>query len=104
MRAAAACIKSTAAVTSESTKVQKILDGSAEGRVKNAAERAALVTALSAFCAAPAAHNMQNFAEETADFLASYYKYGLLFTLPASWGISTAHLSAYAIFTQAQQF
>ena len=76
LRAAAACIKSTEAVKAEVHKVQKILDGSAEGRIKNATERAALVAGITAFCTAPVADPaMQQLAEETAEFLASYYKY-----------------------------
>ena len=75
LRAAGPHIKSAEAVKTEVTKLLKILDGSADGRVKNAAERAALVTALIAFCAArppdPATHD---FAEQTAEFLANYYK------------------------------
>ena len=76
LRAAAACIKSTEAVRVEVFKVQKVLDGSAEGRVKSATERSALVASLSAFCACPSADAaMQELAEETAEFLATYYKY-----------------------------
>lgn len=57
-------------------KIQKILDGSAEGRIKNASERAALVVSLTAFCACPPADAaMQELAEETAEFLANYFKY-----------------------------
>lgn len=76
LRAAAAHVKSTEAVKAEVTRVQKILDGSAEGRIKNATERAALVAALTAFCPAPPADAaMQELAEETAEFLAHYYRY-----------------------------
>ena len=76
LKTAAACIKTTEAVKAEVAKVQKILDGSAEGRVKNATERSALVASLSAFCACPCADAaMQELAEESAEFLANYYKY-----------------------------
>ena len=85
LRAAAACIKSAEAVKAEVAKVQKILDGSAEGRIKNATERSALVASLSAFCACPPADAaMQELAEETAEFLANYYKYALLSILAVS--------------------
>ena len=76
LRAAAACVKSTGAVKAEVVRVQKILDGSAEGRIKNATERAALVAALTALCPAPPVDAaMQELAEEMAEFLANYYKY-----------------------------
>lgn len=79
LRAAAACVKTTAALQAEVIRVQKILDGSAEGRIKNATERAALIAALTAFCPAlPADAAMQELAEETAEFLAHCYKYVLL--------------------------
>lgn len=82
LRSAAACIKSAEAVKAEVAKVQKILDGSAEGRIKNATERSALVASLSAFCACPPADAaMQELAEETAEFLANYYKYVTVFRL-----------------------
>ena len=74
LRAAAACIKSTDAVTTEVTKLQKLLDGSAEGRIKTAPERAVLVTALSAFCSTPADAAMPELAEEISEFLAHMYK------------------------------
>lgn len=76
LRAAATCIKSTEAVKAEVVKVQKILDGSAEGRIKNASERAALVASLTAFCTCPPADAaMQELAEETAEYFANYFQY-----------------------------
>lgn len=79
LRAAAACVRTTAALKAEVIRVQKILDGSAEGRIKNAIERAAFIAALTAFCPAlPADAAMQELAEEIAEFLAHFYKYVLL--------------------------
>ena len=56
--------------------MQRILDGSTEGRVKNAAERGALVNALAALCQAPGqGSDMEKLAEQTSGFLANLYKW-----------------------------
>ncbi len=75
VKAAAARIHSTEALTAEVTKVQHILDGTSEGRVKNGSERAALVGVLTALCAAPAVDAaMQQLAGDVTNFLATFYK------------------------------
>ncbi|DBB12167.1 TPA: hypothetical protein ACH3X3_006274 [Trebouxia sp. C0006] len=75
VKAAAGRIHSTDALTAEVHKVQHILDGTSEGRVKNGTERAALVGVLTALCAAPAVDAaMQQLAEAVTDFLATFYK------------------------------
>ncbi len=75
VKAAAGRIHSTDALTAEVSKVQHILDGTSEGRVKNGSERAALMGVLTALCAAPAVDAaMQQLAEDTTNFLASFYK------------------------------
>ena len=76
VKATAARIQSTEAVRAEVTKVQHILDGSSEGRVKNGSERAALVAVLTALCPAPADNEAtQELAEDLTEFLANFYKY-----------------------------
>jgi len=75
VKATAARVHSTEALTAEVTKVQHILDGTSEARVKNGTERAALVGVLTALCAAPAVDAaMQHLAEDITNFLASFYK------------------------------
>jgi len=75
VKAAAGRIHSTDALTAEVHKVQHILDGTSEGRVKNGTERAALMGVLTALCAAPAVDAaMQQLAEAVTDFLATFYK------------------------------
>ena len=79
VKAAAARLQSTGALRAEVMKVQHILDGSSEGRVKNAVERAALVAVLTALCATPAVDNAaQELAETVTEFLADFYKWVLL--------------------------
>ena len=75
VKAAASRIQKTDAVAAEVSKVQHILDGSSEGRVKNGTERAALVAVITAFCTAPANDAaMHELAEATTEFLANLYK------------------------------
>ena len=72
-KAAAVHIQSEEALQSEVVKVQKVLGGSAEGRIKNATERAALAAFIAALC--PPHHQaLQEVAEQTASFLAEFYK------------------------------
>lgn len=95
LRAAGPCIKSAEAVKTEVTKILRILDGSTDGRVKNAAERSALVTALVAFCAARPAHSATHeFAEETTEFLAEFYKRVLRFI---AWCLPSIYLFTFEL-------
>ena len=72
-KAAAAHIQAEEAIQSEVSKVQKVLGGSAEGRIKNATERAALAAFIAALCP-PHHQGLQDVAEHTASFLADFYK------------------------------
>lgn len=74
-KAVATHIQSKDALQSEVSKAQKILDGSAEGRIKNASERAALAAFIAALCP-PHNDNVPDVAEQTASFLSTFYKYG----------------------------
>ena len=71
-KALVAHIQSPDALASEVTKARKILDGSAEGRVKSAGERAALAAFLTALSPA-ALEGLEQTAEGIASFLADFY-------------------------------
>lgn len=74
-RAAVVHIQSAEALQLEVSKAQNILGGSAEGRIKNATERAALAAFIAAICP-PQHESSQGLAEQTSSFLADFYKYG----------------------------
>lgn len=76
IRAAAARIQSLDALNAEVTKVQHILDGSTEGRIKVGTERAALVAALAALCPAPAdLPRAEELAEQCTEFLVQLHRW-----------------------------
>lgn len=72
-KALVARVQSSDVLTSEVTRLQKILDGSAEGRVKSAGERAALAAFLSALSPV-ALEGLEQTAEGIASCLADLYK------------------------------
>lgn len=72
-KAAAIRILSAEALQSEVGKAQKVLEGSTEGRIKNATERAALAAFIAALCP-PEHQSLQSCAEQTASSLADIYK------------------------------
>lgn len=76
IKAAAARIRSLDALDAEVTKVQHILDGSTEGRIKVGTERAALVGVLAALCPAPAdLPRVEELAEQCTEFLVQLHKW-----------------------------